>query len=173
MKTRTTVAITVGAVVVLSAAGALIVISTGAYNVAATSPHSKPVEWVLGAMADRSVEARAGGLKPPASALAAKGKEGAQEFDENLCAMCHGAPGVEPGEIGKGLYPPAPDLSKEIGDLSMAEIYWIIANGIKDTGMPAFRANHKEEELWRLASFVKRLNGMSANDYRSLRPGGG
>ena len=55
----------------------------------------------------------------------------------------------------------------------MAEVYWIISNGIKDTGMPAFKASRKEEDLWLLASFVKRLNGMSAKDYQSLRPGGG
>jgi hypothetical protein len=43
MKTRTTVAITVGSVAVLSAVGSFVVIMTGAYNVAATSPHSRPV----------------------------------------------------------------------------------------------------------------------------------
>ena len=172
MKTRTTVAITVGAVGVLSALGSIIVIATGAYNVAATSPHSKLVEWVLGATMDRSVEVRADGLKPPAAALTAKGKAGFQDF-ESLCVMCHGAPGVEATEIGKGLYPPAPELSEAAGDLSMEEVYWIIANGLKDTGMPAFKASHKEEDLWLIASFVKRLAGMSAKDYLSLGPGGG
>ena len=169
MKTGATVAITVGAVCVLAAVGATIVIATGAYNVAATSPHSKPVEWVLGATVDRSVEVRAGRLKPPAAALNAKGKAGLQEFEDNLCVMCHGAPGVEATGIGKGLYPPAPELSKAVGDLSMEEIYWIIANGIKDTGMPAFKAS-RQENLWLIASFVKRLNGMSASDYQRLGP---
>lgn len=172
MKTRTTVAITVGALAVLSAVGALIVIATGAYNVAATSPHSKPVEWVLGATMDRSVEVRAGRLKPPAAALTAKGRAGFQDF-EKLCVICHGAPGIEATEIGKGLYPPAPELSEAAADLSMAEVYWIISNGIKDTGMPAFKASHKEEELWLIAAFVKRLAGMSAKDYQNLGSAGG
>jgi mono/diheme cytochrome c family protein len=172
MKTRTTVAITVGAVGVLFALGSLLVIATGAYNVAATSPHSKPVEWVLGATMDRSVAVRAGGLKPPAAALTAKGKAGLQDF-ENLCVGCHGAPGFEAGAIGKGLYPSPPELSEAADDLSMAEVYWIISNGLKDTGMPAFKASHKEEDLWLIASFVKRLTGMSAKDYQSLRSGGG
>ena len=171
MKTRTIVAMTVVAMGVLSAAGSAIVIATGAYNVAATSPHSKPVEWLLGAMMDRSVEVRAGRLKPPAAALAAKGKAGFEDF-EKLCVGCHGAPGVEPSEIGKGLYPPAPELSGAADDLSMAEVYWIVSNGIKDAGMPAFKASRNEEELWLLASFVKRLVGMSAKDYLSLGPAG-
>jgi mono/diheme cytochrome c family protein len=172
MKTRTTVAITVGAAGVLFALGSLIVIATGAYNVAATSPHSKPVERVLNATMDRSVEVRARRLKPPAAALTAKGSAGFQDF-ENLCVICHGAPGIEATEIGKGLYPPAPDLSKATDDLSVAEVCWIIANGIKDTGMPAFQASHSEEDLWRIASFVKRMGGMSAKDYQSLMAGGG
>jgi mono/diheme cytochrome c family protein len=172
MKTRATVATTVGAMCVLSAVGSLIVIATGAFNVAATSPHSAPVEWILGATMDRSVAVRAGRLKAPAAAVTAKGRSGFQDF-EMLCVTCHGAPGVEASDIGKGLYPPPPELSKESGDLSMEEVYWIIANGIKDTGMPAFKASRQEEDLWLIASFVKRLNGMSAKDYVSLRPSGG
>ena len=171
MKTRTTVAITVGAVCVLAAAGAVIVIATGAVNVAATSPHSKPVEWMLGAAADRSVEVRAGRLKAPAAALSAKGRSGFQDY-ERLCVLCHGAPGVEASITGKGLYPRPPELSTVTSDESMEEVYWIISNGMKDTGMPAFKAGRSEEELWLVASFVKRMNGMSAKDYQSLGPGG-
>jgi hypothetical protein len=44
MKTGATVGMTVGSVAVLSAGGSLVAIATGAYNVAATSPHSRPVE---------------------------------------------------------------------------------------------------------------------------------
>ena len=173
MKTRTTVAVTLVSAAVLSAAGAFIVIATGAYNVAATSPHSKLVERVLFAAEDRSVEVRAAGLTPPEAALKASGREGFQEFDANLCAMCHGAPGVEPTAIGKGLYPSAPELSKAAADLSMAEVYWIVSNGIKDTGMPAFTGSLHEKDRWLIASFVKRLAGMSAKDYQSLSPAGG
>jgi len=172
MTTGTTVAITVGAVIVLSAVGSLIVIATGAYNVAATSPHSGLVEWALGAAMDRSVAVRAAGLKPPAAALNAKGNAGFLGFNDYLCVMCHGAPGVYPTVVGNGLYPRPPELSKSTGDMSMEEVYWIITNGIKDTGMPAFPACPKEER-WLIASFVKRMNEMSAKDYKSLGPGGG
>jgi mono/diheme cytochrome c family protein len=115
---------------------------------------------------------RADRLTPPATALKANGSEGLREFEDNLCIKCHGAPGVEATEIGKGLYPSPPELSKST-DESLAEDYWIIANGIKDTGMPAFKTSLKEEDLWLLASFVKRMAGMSAKDYQSLRSGGG
>ena len=171
MKARTVVAITVGAAAVLATAASLIVIETGAFNVAATSPHSKPVEWVLSETMDRSVAVRSAGLKPSQAALNAKGAAGFKEF-ANRCVLCRGGPGVEASEIGKGLYPPAPELSKATGDLSMAEVYWIISNGIKDTGMPAFKTGHQDEQLWLIASFVKRLEGMSAEDYRKLSQAG-
>jgi mono/diheme cytochrome c family protein len=163
MKTRTAAAISVAGVVILEAAGLLVLVETGAYNVGATSPHSKVVAWLLGAASERSIAVRAGRLTPPASALKAKGSEGFEEFDGNLCSMCHGAPGAEPSGIAKGLYPPPPDLSKAARFMSMAEIYWVIAHGIGDSGMPAFQAGHKDEELWMIASYVKRLGGQAAD----------
>jgi len=171
-KTILTAAVTICAMGVLFAGISLIIIYSGAYSVAATSPHSKLVEGLIGTALDESVEAHAKGLKAPASALAAKGRAGFMNY-EMLCVKCHGAPGVETPEIGKGMYPPAPELAKAADDLSMEEVYWIMANGIKDTGMPAFRRGHDEEDLWMVASFVKRLNKISAKDYESLRQGGG
>jgi mono/diheme cytochrome c family protein len=171
MKTRSTVAITVGSVAVLSVVGSFIVIMTGAYDAGATSPHSKPVVWVLKLARDRSIEERADRLKPPATALKANEKEGFRKFENNGCIMCHGAPGVEPTAVGKGLYPHPPEIWKE-SDETLSEDYWIISNGIKDTGMPAYKTSLKEEDLWLIASFVKRMPGMSAKDYQSLRSGG-
>lgn len=159
MKRWPTAAITVVVVAVLEMAGMFIVVATGAYDVGATAPHSRIVAWILGKASDRSVAVRAAGLVPPASALKAKASEGFQEFDGNLCSMCHGGPGVEPSVIGKGLYPPPPDLSEAARSMSIAEIYWVIANGIGDSGMPSFQAGHKAEELWLIAAYVKGLAG--------------
>ncbi len=171
MKAGATVSITVGSLAVLSAVGSLIVMMTGAYDVAATSPHSIPVAWALKMSRHRSVQAHAGGIRPPAMALKANEKQGLREFERNGCVICHGAPGVEATKIGKGLYPSPPELSKAT-DETLAEDYWIISNGIKDTGMPAFKKSLKEEDLWLITSFVKAMAGMSAKDYQRLRSGG-
>jgi len=58
-----------------------------------------------------------------------------------MCVMCHGAPGVERFDAGKGLYPDAPDLAEAAPDWTLQETYWITKNGIKDTGHAGVRAD--------------------------------
>jgi mono/diheme cytochrome c family protein len=156
--------------VLLCAGVGAIVLYSGVYNVAATAPHSRLVAAILDAGQDASVEEHAKGLEPLASALEAKGRAGFVGY-EKMCVGCHAAPGVERSDVGKGLYPPAPELwTKKY--LTMSEVYWIETNGIKDTGMPAFGRTHEADELWQVASFVMRLGKMSAKDFDTLRKGG-
>src|SRR2546423_13483863 len=54
-----------------------------------------------------------------------------------MCVQCHGAPGRDPGIVGKGLRPPPPVLSEAVRPWDRAELFWIVKNGIKMTGMPA------------------------------------
>ena len=71
-------------------------------------------------------------------------------------------------KFSKGLNPPAPELRKgEVQkEYTDAELYWIIKNGIRMTGMPAFGPTHKENELWVIVAFTRRLPEMQAEDYR-------
>lgn len=88
-----------------------------------------------------------------------------------MCTICHGAPGVERGEIGKGLKPKPPDLSKVAREMSSAEIYWVLQNGIRHTGMPSFGATHSTEDLRAVTAFVERLADMSPEEYRRVTAG--
>jgi mono/diheme cytochrome c family protein len=85
-----------------------------------------------------------------------------------MCVACHGEPGGKPSEMGHGLNPKAPELSEVVGRWSDSELHWIIANGIRMTGMPAFGATHKDEEIWALVEFLRTLSGRSPAQYRSL-----
>ncbi|MFP2895256.1 c-type cytochrome [Corallococcus sp. 4LFB] len=61
------------------------------------------------------------------------------------CAICHAADGSGQTPIGQGLYPRAPDMrAAPTQDLSDGELYWIIQNGIRLTGMPAWGQAHDE-----------------------------
>jgi mono/diheme cytochrome c family protein len=83
------------------------------------------------------------------------------------CAICHGNDGSGDTPIGSGLYPKPPDLRKpETQDLSDGELFWIIENGVRFTGMPAFSgngdhangANHgNAQDSWKLVHFIRRL----------------
>jgi mono/diheme cytochrome c family protein len=144
---------------------ALVVVSTGAYNVAATTPHTRITNWLMHTTMERSVAARARDV--PAAPPLDSGilKQGFAEYDE-MCAACHGAPGVERSVLGKGLNPEPPDLAKQASDWNDRELFWITKHGIKMTGMPAFGVTHSDRELWGMVSVLRRLKDMSAEDYR-------
>lgn len=83
------------------------------------------------------------------------------------CAICHGNEGSGDTPIGSGLYPKPPDLRKPgTQDLSDGELFWIIENGVRFTGMPAFSgngdqangANHGNgQDSWKLVHFIRHL----------------
>lgn len=87
------------------------------------------------------------------------------------CAMCHDNDGGGNTMIGRGLYPKPPDLRlPETQNLSDGEIFWIIENGVRFTGMPAFPpeehdgtgGNHVADmENWKLVHFIRHLPHLS------------
>jgi mono/diheme cytochrome c family protein len=139
-------------VVVVLGAGALIY--AGAYDVAATTPHSPAARAILETARVHSIKMHASGLEtPPGLDDPAKVLVGVEHYAAH-CAICHGAPGVPKGDIGRGLYPPPPDLAKAASLYSPAELFWILKHGIKMTGMPAW-SDHSNEELWATVAFLK------------------
>jgi mono/diheme cytochrome c family protein len=74
------------------------------------------------------------------------------------CAICHGTDGHGHTELGRGMYPPAMDLtSPHVQHWSDAELFWIIQNGVRLTGMPSWNATIGEDGTWKLVTFVRRL----------------
>lgn len=82
------------------------------------------------------------------------------------CAQCHGANGRGDTEIGQDMVPHAVDLtSSHVQHWSDAELLWIIQNGVRFTGMPAWRSRISENDTWKLTRFIHdlpRLNAASA-----------
>jgi mono/diheme cytochrome c family protein len=138
----------------------------GWFNVAAINPPSRlEVALLHGAMV-RSVRAHAAVVEMPQN-LAERAGAGAADFDE-MCVQCHGAPGREPGEVGAGLNPRPPDLAHAADRWSPAEIFWIIKNGVRMTGMPAFGPTHDDDRIWSMVAFVRQLPGMTPDRYEKL-----
>ncbi len=76
------------------------------------------------------------------------------------CAACHGNDGGGDTEMGRGLYPRAPDMRlPATQELSDGELFHIIENGVKLTGMPAWGTGTPEGELasWHLVHFIRHL----------------
>lgn len=145
----------------------LTVAYTGFYNVAASDQHADAVRWTLDTTMRRSVASRAGAIELPENFSDDQIAEGAQHYAES-CAHCHGTPGGDPAEWSRGMRPEPPQLSEAATEWSPEEIHWIITNGIKMSGMPAFGPHHTPEEIVALTAFVTSLPGLSADGYAAL-----
>jgi mono/diheme cytochrome c family protein len=76
------------------------------------------------------------------------------------CAGCHGNEGSGDTEMGRGLYPRTPDMRKDATQaLSDGALFYIIENGVRFTGMPAWGTGTPEGEKasWHLVQFVRHL----------------
>ena len=76
------------------------------------------------------------------------------------CAVCHGNDGRGDTEMGRGLYPKAPDMRLDTTQqLSDGDLFYIIEHGIRFTGMPGWRTGTTagEESSWRLVHFIRHL----------------
>lgn len=150
---------------------ALVFPYTGIYNVAATAGHTDFARWYLDTTSERSIRARADGVRADAAPVdladSARVARGAVAY-AGMCRVCHGAPGRDRGVIGQGLTPPPPRLSEEAAEWGPGEVHWILAHGIKMAGMPAFGPTHSDEELWEIVAFVERLPGMTPEEYEAL-----
>jgi mono/diheme cytochrome c family protein len=82
------------------------------------------------------------------------------------CAICHANEGSGETSIGRNLYPKPPDLRREqTQKMSDGEIFWIIENGVRFTGMPAFGGEHgSEEDSWKLVHFIRHLPQLTAEE---------
>src|SRR5262249_57196200 len=84
------------------------------------------------------------------------------------CIYCKGAPEKDPVDMARGLTPEPPFLPDTIEFWSTAEVFWIIKNGVKMTGMPSFGASHKDDEIWKLVAFVQKLPKMKPEEYDQM-----
>jgi len=87
------------------------------------------------------------------------------------CAFCHANDGSGDTPIGKGLYPKPPDLRKsETQELTDGELFYMIHNGIRLTGMPAFGEEGKEDlDSWKLVHFIRHLPNITPEEIETMK----
>jgi mono/diheme cytochrome c family protein len=74
------------------------------------------------------------------------------------CGICHGVDGRAQTPSGRWMYPRTGDLtSKQVRSYSDQELFWIINNGIKFTGMPGFGKVESPDHIWGLVNYVRTL----------------
>jgi len=160
-------------IVILAGLGGVGFIYSGMFNVAATSKDGPLMSWVLSTTRERSIETRASSIiAPPDNELNTPEalRDGFEHYNE-MCVVCHGAPGVDPGEAREGLNPKPPLLAKlkDISTDPLGEVFWIIKNGIKMTAMPAWGPTHSDKKIWAMVAFVRKLPTMSPEEYKAMQ----
>jgi mono/diheme cytochrome c family protein len=97
--------------------------------------------------------------------------QSALEHWADHCAACHANDGSGNTEMGRSFYPPAPDMrSPRTQSLKDGELFSIIENGIRLTGMPAWGTGtpEGERESWALVHFIRRLPNLTAADIERM-----
>jgi len=159
----------VGLAAIVGGVAALVFFFGGSFNVAASEEDPPLVRWARGFVRDASVRQHAMD-QPPGSVDDQKLIEaGARSFRERGCVQCHGGPGVDKAKFADGLNPSPPDLkAAPASKLLPQEVFWVVKNGIRMTGMPSFgAAGVPDGEVWSIVAFVKKLPMVSENDYKA------
>ena len=155
---------------VLLAAGGYYYFVSGMAPAAVADP-MMPMEHTL---ASRSLRAHIEKANIPAPPLAPNDETlaaGAKLYKEN-CAVCHGLPDQNPPAIASNMFPHAPLLfkGKGVSDDPPQESYWKIVNGIRLTGMPSFKSQLNDNQMWEVALLVAGSDKLSDAVKRELQP---
>ena len=105
-------------------------------------------------------------LRNPEPATSENLRSGLEHWADH-CASCHSNDGSGSTDLGRSFYPPAPDLrAAATQDLTDGEIFAIIENGIRLTGMPAWGTGtpEGEQQSWALVHFIRRLPSLTPED---------
>lgn len=172
MKRKSIILISViGGIVLIAIIVFVSVVFGGVYNVGVASGHSKPVEWVLRTTMENSVRNHAKNIEVPDN-LELDDPEFYREYYfqySGACVTCHGAPGQDP-DPWMIIYPEASLLTDKgvVDQWSDAELYWILENGIKDSGMMSANPDHPKEDIWGVVAFVRQLPDMTPQEYEEI-----
>ncbi len=156
-----------GAVVVL---GGLLVAWSGIIPIAASSGHWPITAWFLHFVMRQSVQTHAMGAPVPPLDEPNRVLQGAGHYHTG-CAPCHGAPGLPRSRIVLEMTPQPPYLPPKIHSWNPEDLFWIVKHGVKYTGMPAWVARERDDEVWSVVVFLLKLPTLSPEGYRRLARG--
>jgi len=162
-------------VALLVALAVVLGILAGAYLVTA-GVSARPQPSRVEAFAARTVRGiairlRTRGLTNPVPASPDVVAEGLAHFADH-CASCHGNDGSGDTEMGRGLYPRAPDMRlPATQNLSDGELFYIIENGVRFTGMPGWATGTAagEESTWHLVQFIRHLPRLTPDELERMK----
>ena len=158
---------TVIALVLVSGVAVIGYAYSGLYDVAASGSDNAATSWLLVTVRNRSIAHQSAGIEVPPLSDPGLVEEGFEHYHE-MCVGCHLAPGLDTSEIRLGLNPQPPLLAQVVPHSSPARLFWVIKNGVKMSGMPAWGTSHSDQMIWAMVAFLERLPNMTPAEYQAM-----
>jgi cytochrome c553 len=149
------------------AAVGFLVAASGIIPIKASSGHWAVTEWLLQFGKRRSIATHSLGTQAPSLDDADLILKGAMHYEIG-CRSCHGSPGVRQPRIAQRMLPPPPPLGPLVPERSPEQLFQVVKHGLKFTGMPAWPAQERDDEVWAVVAFLQKLPDLSDAEYRKL-----
>jgi mono/diheme cytochrome c family protein len=157
----------VGLAVVVGAAGLWYFVNSG---VSAKEQPGRIEQFLAGGVRNMAISLRAGSLTNPVEYSGEIIAEGRAHFADH-CATCHANNGSGNTSMGRGMWPKPPDMRlARTQNLTDGELFWIIENGVRFTGMPAWSTGTADGETasWHLVHFIRRLPKLTPEELEEM-----
>lgn len=161
------IGIAIGVAVVVPL-GAFAFVEFGVYDVGASHRHTKFTEWITHETMVKSVGVRARGIGMPRWTSASQLAAGFCAY-ETHCVACHGAAAVARQPWVAGLEPSPPYLLDVTQRFTPAQLFWIVKNGIKMTGMPGWGGAMSDRQVWNVVAWLEASRNLPPRTYLQLR----
>lgn len=148
----------------------LLIAASGVVPIKASSGHWPITAWVLQFSKQRSVSTHTLALDAPQLDDPRLVVQGGAFYDIG-CRPCHGGPELRQPRIAAQMTPQPPNLAPRIDDWTAEELFYIVKHGIKFTGMPAWPALERDDEVWAIVAFLRRLPRLGEAAYARITRG--
>jgi cytochrome c553 len=159
--------VSLGVVLALLATAGAVFVWSGLYNVAASRDHFWVTTWLLETVREQSVATHSAFIETPPLDDPDLIRLGAAHY-EGGCVPCHSRPGEPINAIVGQMLPSPPHLADAAAGQPANELFWIVKHGLKYTGMPAWPAPIRDDEVWALTAFLTELADGGMDNYRQL-----